>query len=635
MSGPHETEAPVTQSESSDHSGLPVRFEEFTSAIDRCVTLLLATFQCGGHVCLFHHPQSAVWKLPLVQHFLLDISALCVLVEFAQWQGDEQDFGLFASSFQGFAKLASDVTSRDRSEAVIQTGLRSPSIPVSLATATIEVLSPMQPASGPKDLTVAEAKQLLPSKPFGNPPFAFQDGGGIGSCPDWSCPPPGTPNVLLDLRQSWMSFLLRIKLPLRLRDLVRSGGEGSLFTYEEIAELRSRFQLWARRKGDIADINWQIDDGQPYCLHALRKLISLIMDKDTSLFPCLIEGVPTGFDKNIPKSNVFAPRGSDSTIDAELLLCEGNWSSAEANPELLRQLVAKEVEAGYLVPVSLEEARQRWPNRLAVGKLSIVSSDGRPDRLVVDNSICNTNALCEINETYTLPLLGSVRACLPLRGLPCELAACTIDVVWIGWCVNVRAGCFSIPRSKRLKLHLRVQKLLADPKNVHKRDLHKDVFDCIDEDMRFIRAPTGTAIPVGAKLLEVKRKLSANSIAFLQFWLHWCKLPTLLRPLQFPARTTMVAAADAMGSGTKFAIGGFVKLSTATIWFSECFQLVDFAFAGIELSANASDNISCYECLAQIALLHCVSAVTPGGRMAVRIPSWTRGHARVAALNAV
>ena len=216
------------------------------------------------------------------------------------------------------------------------------------------------------------------------------------------------------------------------------------------------------------------------------------------------------------------------------------------------------------------------------------------------------------------------------------------EVVWLGWCVNVRAGCFSIPRSKRLKLHLHVQKLLADPKNVHKRDLHKvagliqwvlgafpllrpwvgvlykdihcppatnhsldpyyfkEVFDCIDEDMRFIRSPTGTAIPVGAKLLEVrhlpirqkkdllkvvlsckrvwlrvadpaqvKRKLSANSIAFLQFWLHWCTLPTLLRPLQFPARTTMVAAADAMGSGTKFAIGGFVKLSTATIWFSE------------------------------------------------------------------
>ena len=105
--------------------------------------------------------------------------------------------------------------------------------------------------------------------------------------------------------------------------------------------------------GGIAEVNWQVDDGQPYCLHALQALSSLIMDKDTSLFPCLIEEVPTGFNKNIPKSNVFAQRKSDSTIDAKLLLCEGNWSSAEANPNLLRQLVAKEVEAGCLVPVSL------------------------------------------------------------------------------------------------------------------------------------------------------------------------------------------------------------------------------------------------------------------------------------------
>ena len=190
-----------------------------------------------------------------------------------------------------------------------------------------------------------------------------------------------------------------------------------MFTDEEIAELRCRFQLWARRKGGP-------DHGQPYCLHALQILSSLIQDR----FPCLLQGVPTGFDKNIPASNVFASRDSDSTIHAELLLCESNWSSAEANPELLRQLVAKEVEAGYLVPVALEEARQRWPDRLAVGKLSIVSSDGRPDRLVVDNSFCNTNALCENNQSYTLPLLGSVRACFPLRGKPCDLASFIIDV---------------------------------------------------------------------------------------------------------------------------------------------------------------------------------------------------------------
>ena len=49
----------------------------------------------------------------------------------------------------------------------------------------------------------------------------------------------------------------------------------------------------------------------------------------------------------------------------------------------------------------------------------------------------------------------------------------------------------------------------------------------------------------------------------------------------------------------------------------------DFAFAGLTLSASASDDISCYECLAQIALLHCACAVTSSGRIRVRIPSWT------------
>ena len=78
--------------------------------------------------------------------------------------------------------------------------------------------------------------------------------------------------------------------------------------------------------------------------------------------------------------------------------------------------------------MTLEEAHWRWPGRLAVGKMSIVTADGRPPRLVVDNSICGTNALCEMNETYTLPLLGSVRACYPLRGPPCNVAAVTIDI---------------------------------------------------------------------------------------------------------------------------------------------------------------------------------------------------------------
>ena len=120
-----------------------------------------------------------------------------------------------------------------------------------------------------------------------------------------------------------------------------------------------------------------------------------------------------------------------------------------------------------------------------------------------------------------------------------------------------------------------------------------------------------------------KRKLSDCSVAFLKFWQRWCKTPGILHALEAPRRATIVAAADAMGQGDRFAIGGFLRFSSCVIWFSESFTVQDFAFSGLTLSDSASDDISCYECLAQIALLHCACAVTSSGRICVRIPSWT------------
>ena len=175
------------------------------------------------------------------------------------------------------------------------------------------------------------------------------------------------------------------------------------------------------------------------------------------------------------------------------------------------------------------------------------------------------------------------------------------QVVWIGWCVNVRAGCFSIPRSKRLKLHLHVQKLLADPKDVHKRDLHKvagliqwvlgafpllrpwvgvlykdihcppatnhsldphyfkEVFDCIDDHMRFIRAPTGAAIPVGAKLLEVRhlpirqKKDLLKVVLSKRVWLR-VAAKTLRQQCCFPS--VLAALVQTSDATPAFAISG-------------------------------------------------------------------------------
>ncbi|CAE7784972.1 Gapdh [Symbiodinium sp. CCMP2592] len=305
-----------------------------------------------------------------------------------------------------------------------------------------------------------------------------------------------------------------------LPEHISQHGEGSFFLPEEVSQLRALFGQWVASQGGPCSIDWTVDVEQPYCLRALSVFSTMLSDPDRSLFPALIEGVPTGFDKNIPASNVFAKRPVGDPADVDLILCEGNWSSAEANPALLREMVAKEVELGFLQEVPLETALERWPDRCAVGKMSIVSSEGRPDRLVVDNSICNTNALCQIDETYTLPLLGSARASFPLRG-------------------RVTAACLEFNVTA-------VTALLRNSENAHKRDLHKvtgmiqwflrafphlrpwvgvlykdlhcppatlhsidphyfaDLHDCVDDNLLFVRVPAGTAIPLGAKLIDVR-----------------------------------------------------------------------------------------------------------------------------------
>ena len=107
--------------------------------------------------------------------------------------------------------------------------------------------------------------------------------------------------------------------------------------------------------------------------------------------------------------------------------------------------------------------------------------------------------------------------------------------------------------------------------------------DCLDDDLRFVRAPPGMTISVGAKLLTArhvnlntwqdlsqvpvtvkavwtrvadpataKRRLLPTSRSFLEFWRAWAAL----HPLQQPVCFTIHAAADAMAASESFGIGG-------------------------------------------------------------------------------
>ncbi|CAE7208989.1 unnamed protein product [Symbiodinium microadriaticum] len=119
-----------------------------------------------------------------------------------------------------------------------------------------------------------------------------------------------------------------------------------------------------------------------------------------------------------------------------------------------------------------------------------------------------------------------------------------------------------------------------------------------------------------------RRSLSHASRELLHFWLGWAKLPPLLRSLRPQQPLQVEAAADAMGNGSTFAIGGYIALPSGEYWFSEGFSVSDFAFADLPLKAEAHKDISCYECLGQIALVWLLSTLHPMCKLSITLRTW-------------
>ena len=136
--------------------------------------------------------------------------------------------------------------------------------------------------TGPCDYALHDAIQLVPRKDLDALPVAFQDGGGMGSIPDWSCPPQGKDNLLLSLRKKWLGMLFELGFPQRLRSHIASGAHTCPFSDSEILSFRKAFEDFAIAKG-ISPISWDVPSGQPYCLDALHSLSQLISDKDVAL----------------------------------------------------------------------------------------------------------------------------------------------------------------------------------------------------------------------------------------------------------------------------------------------------------------------------------------------------------------
>ena len=258
------------------------------------------------------------------------------------------------------------------------------------------------------------------------PPFANQDGAGIYSIPDWSIPPPGVQDLLFELRSRLREWIFANKIPQRLKAHALQQDPSPLFSAEEISALRDLFQDWVRTQGSAHVVDWSVPEYQPYALHALQFFANLVKDRDNTLCQCLIDGAPTGYDNDIPLSNVFIPHPAVPELDHQLSIAKENWQSATNNPDTVHELVQSEVQKGWLYEVpALQSAQEKWGDRVAVGKMSLVLSPTRAPRLVVDSTVCGTNDSCCIPERYTFArltgcsgLLSFANALRALRRLP-------------------------------------------------------------------------------------------------------------------------------------------------------------------------------------------------------------------------
>ena len=84
--------------------------------------------------------------------------------------------------------------------------------------------------------------------------------------------------------------------------------------------------------------------------------------------------------------------------------------SALDDPDCLLELVEADVQAGFAewIPGGLPEAKERYGELCAGGRLGLVKKEGSQPRLIGDSSISNANQLSRICEKVELPSLEDV-----------------------------------------------------------------------------------------------------------------------------------------------------------------------------------------------------------------------------------
>jgi hypothetical protein len=237
----------------------------------------------------------------------------------------------------------------------------------------------------------------------------IEDGGGLSSTADWSTGAPSY-DCFAGLRSRWMNRVQEWDLVKRLQKGCSKGGPG-LLSDSEIEAVRSdAVRFLEEHKILVSDV---VEPGQPFTLEIIRGLLCLGGDADQGLPELLTKGISTGIWDDIAPSGMFQAEDRANRMRPEwtdIRSCFENWSSAEENEDQVEALLQQEVQQGWVERWSgtWADAVSRWGSRAICGKLALVKSEGRDDRLIGDSSAPGASPNARFPERIRHPRVADI-----------------------------------------------------------------------------------------------------------------------------------------------------------------------------------------------------------------------------------
>ena len=294
------------------------------------------------------------WLEPMTKHFLLAVSAACICIPACKFDWNIYKTWMFASSFHALQCLGGSCNHPPHSHDSIQ-GVRdqwgnyvsraTACYPPKLAQAFASTIAPLL-TPGPQDLQWHALQSFLPIKHVDDFPFSQVDGGGIFSQPDWSRADRMTPDHFSSLRKSWLQRIILLRMDKMLVAHIQSGFRDPPFFTEQLIPFVDDPETFLRQHNIQPDLS--VREHQPMHLQILAALHRIMGDPDTTLCPSLLASVRTGFGPAIPPSGIFPTKAAEPLPNTPLSVHLSNWQSAEQNIQLTRELVAEELDKGFI-----------------------------------------------------------------------------------------------------------------------------------------------------------------------------------------------------------------------------------------------------------------------------------------------